>query len=372
MIGSTMFAVPFDVEQLKRTGAAVPAFTNVARTIFGRIDLGGIHFSVGDDGTVAYLTDPGSSDSGRLASIDRQTGKATALNVPAARYEHPRVSRDGKQIAVGIVGSDRKSNVWIHDLTGTTSIRQLTFEGSNRHPVWSSDGVRVVFQSDRDGDRAIFWQRADGTAPAERLTKPEQGTAHVPGAWSPDGNTLLFAVEPLVPAQAATRALWMLRDGKTQAFGGVVTNVVFAIAPVFSPDGRWVAYASSSTPTSGTVSTYVQPFPATGAKYLVAEGIHPLWSRDELFLQEFERFTVRRVSTAPAVAFSSSIPLTNVRPRVIGINVERDYDILPGGLFLSMVAEDTPSGPAQSFVSASQVQVVVNWLEELRRLAPVK
>ena len=80
--------------------------------------------------------------------------------------------------------------MWIYDVSGASAMRRLTLGGRNRVPVWSADGQRVAFQSDRDGDLGLFWQRADGTTPAERLTKPDKDTAHVPESWSPDGKTL--------------------------------------------------------------------------------------------------------------------------------------------------------------------------------------
>jgi Tol biopolymer transport system component len=73
----------------------------------------------------------------------------------------------------------KETNVWIVDLSGATTPRQLTLGGANRYPVWSGDGERVAFQSDREGDFGIFWQMADGTGTAKRLTKAEQGIVHI-------------------------------------------------------------------------------------------------------------------------------------------------------------------------------------------------
>ena len=372
-IGSTLFAVPFDLQRMEKKGTAIPVLTGVARTIFGRNDLGGLQFTVTNDGTMAYLPGANSSDSRRLALIDRQSGKVTPLNVPAGRHEHPRVSPDGKRIAVGIAAGVSDANVWIYELAGATEMRQLTFEGRNRNPVWSPDGTRIAFQSNRDGDFGVFSQLADGSAPAVRLTKPEKGTAHVPGSWAKNG-TLLLTVEPLVAGgPSSTRAIWALRDGKLEPFGGAVTNAIFAMAPVFSPDGKWVAYTATSTPQDGLFATWVIPA-SGGTKQRVGEGIHPLWSPDgmELFVQEISRFVGRRVFTAPSLAFGNPSPLPNVRLRVIGINVERNYDILPDGRFLGVVGEAEASGRQQAATLAPQVQVVVNWFEELRRIAPAK
>jgi Tol biopolymer transport system component len=110
--------------------------------------------------------------------------------------------------------------VWIDDVSGATAIRRLTVGGHNRVPVWAADGEHVAFQLDRDGDLGIFWQRADGTTPAERLTKPDKDTAHVPESWSPDGKTLLFSVAK--GSSYSVEAL-SLPDKKVTSFGGSVS-----------------------------------------------------------------------------------------------------------------------------------------------------
>ena len=89
------------------------------------------------------------------------------------------MSPDGRRLAV-TTEDPKEAYISIYDLEGGTAIRRLTFGGNNRFPIWSRDSQRVTFQSDRDGDPAIFWQLADGTGRAERLTKPEKDTAHVP------------------------------------------------------------------------------------------------------------------------------------------------------------------------------------------------
>ena len=127
----------------------------------------------------------------------------------------PRVSPDGTRIAFG--NDDGKQGiVWIYDLSGTSAMRQLTSGGSNRFPIWTADSKSVAFQSDRDGDLAIFWQAADGTGTAERLTKPDPGTSHVPDSWSPKGDRFLFDI-----TKGADISLWTfsLQDRKATPFG---------------------------------------------------------------------------------------------------------------------------------------------------------
>src|SRR5262249_45903897 len=142
--------------------------------------------------------------------------------------------------------------VWVQALGGSDAMRRLTFDGRNRFPIWSPDGQRVAFQSNREGDLAIYSQRADGTGAVEGLTKPEQGETHVPESWSPDGRLVSFSVE-----KGSIFSLWTVSvaDKKAMPYGGVQSSE--PIGSVFSPDGRWMAYASS--PVAGTA-----PSPSRG------------------------------------------------------------------------------------------------------------
>src|SRR5262249_40608089 len=137
---------------------------------------------------------------------------------------------------------------------------------------------RVAFQSDREGDRAIFWQRADGTVAAERLTKPEPGQMHVPDSWSSKSDTFLFDVRN---ADDFSLFTFSVREKRAVAFDAVRSQ---GIQPngTFSPDGRWVTYASGN-PSDQTSGIYVQPFPPSGAKFLISVGTpvtNPFWSPD--------------------------------------------------------------------------------------------
>ncbi len=132
-----------------------------------------------------------------LVWVDRQ-GREEIIPVPPRHYYLPRISPDGKQIAVEVHLD--KPDIWIVDVY-TGNMRQLTREGINRFPLWSPDGTRVLYSSDRhrepvEGERVFFdghevyWQAADGTGEAERLTFGEHN--HGPQKWAPDGKTLSF------------------------------------------------------------------------------------------------------------------------------------------------------------------------------------
>jgi Tol biopolymer transport system component len=254
-------------------------------------------------------------------------------------------------------------------VSGTTSPRRLTFEGQghNRFPIWSSDGKRIAFQSDREGDLAIFWQSPFGGA-AERLTKPEQGESHAPESWSPTADRLLFSV-----TKRSDVSLWTLslQDRKATPFGQVHSS--FPIGARFSPDGRWVAYASTER---GTTTIYVQPFPATGdIAQLSAKGLqnpHEVtWSPDgkELFyVPRIGGFEAVSVTTQPTFAFGNTVAVP--RPFLLGPpNSPTLYDVAPDGKFVGVIA----AGQAESdAATAPRIQMVLNWFEELKARVPTR
>jgi len=349
------------------TGTPVPVIVGVRRAT-GFV-TGMAQLAMSTNGTMAYLPGPAKPLTTRSLLIGDGNSEPVALKVLPGNYVYPRASPDGKTIAVGR-NDGQESDIWTYDLSGATQIRRLTFGGSNRDPVWFSDSRRVAFQSARDGDRGIFWQNADGTATAERLTTAAAGEEHVPESWSRDGARLLFAV-----VKGRSRELWVLTlDGRTTApFGNVQSSAPFSAT--FSRDGRWVAYAFADlgeAPTSPNRGVFVEPFPATGEKYQAPKkGIdfHPVWAPDGtriLFIQAAGQPTVAvPVVTRPSIAFGSITELPRVpRPGVLLGDV-RGYDVLPDGRVIGATGGDETNPALQP-----EVHVVINWFEELKRLAP--
>jgi len=247
-------------------------------------------------------------------------------------------------------------------------MRRLTFDGRNRFPIWSSDGQRVAFQSDRERDLAIFWQPADGTGTAERLTKPEPGTSHVPESWSPKEEQFLFSA-----TKESSVSLWTfsLRDKKATPFGGVQSTV--PTNATFSIDGRWVAYGSNEQQ-GGVTKVYVQPFPATGAKYQIfSDGISntnsPVWSPDgnELFyIPRQGGFAAVSVATQPTFAFGNPVEVPRRFPAA-GPGSPRTFDIASGGRIVGVIQ----AGPTEfEAPTTPQINFVLNWLEELKQRVP--
>jgi len=258
-IGGVVFAVPFDLKQLAVTGDRVPVVEGVRRTVSGL--TAATQFGVSDNGVLVFVPGPVSTASVNrsIATIDRD-GKIDPLKLPSGNYATPRVSPDGKQLAFATADG----GIYIYDLSGTSAMRRLTLSARNRVPIWSPDSQYVAYQSNRDGDEALYRHRADGTAQPERLTKPEPNEVHTPESWSRDGRTILYGV-----SRAGTYRLdaLSLADGKTVAVPG--TESAFPTAAAFSPDGKWVAY--SVGPRNAVSSAlYVQPFPPTGATFRIS------------------------------------------------------------------------------------------------------
>jgi eukaryotic-like serine/threonine-protein kinase len=361
--GGALFAIPFDVRRLEVSGGPTPVVEGIRRAVAGA--TGVAFFDVSDNGSLIYAPGPVSGSAAALdvALIDITTGIGTPLKLPPASYEFPRVSPDGKRIAVH-VDDGKEANVWIHELSGVTSVRRLTNGGQNRFPVWSPDAQRVAFQSDREGDLGIFSQRADGSGTPSRLTKADKDTAHVPESWSPDG-TLVFAV-----TKGFSHTLWTLgpQDNKAVAFGDAKS--IFLPSASFSPDGRWVAYTVGIS--LNDVSVFVQPFPSNGSKYLItATGFHPFWSPDGkqlLYRWRGQTFAVS-ITTRPNFAFGNPTPV-NGPYRERGPQFAREIDFTPDGKQVVGVVARGASPSATT--SASQLQVVLNWFEELKARVPAK
>jgi len=225
------------------------------------------------------------------------------------------------------------------------------------------DGERIAFQSDREGDLGIFWQRADGTGTAERLTKLEKGVAHIPDSFSPDGQQLSYTA-----LQGSSSAVWTLslRDRKATLFAD--SPPLRAEASVFSPDGRWIAYSVDSDGPGDKV--YVQAFPPVPGKYEISSSaVHPVWSRDgkQLFFGNGPGgYAVVNVTTQGGFAFSSPTPVP--RGGLSGAPVgPRMHDILPDGRFIGVLRGELNQAGAPS---SPRIEVVLNWFEDVKQRVP--
>jgi eukaryotic-like serine/threonine-protein kinase len=372
-LASSVLAIPFDLKTNETKGGPVPVVESVMRVPNSATQVGIGHFATSATGALVYIPGIANGQGGaRLLSLVERDGKTQPIALPPQMYVHPRLSPDGTQIAVG-TDDGRDSNVWVYDRKAPgASLRRLTFGGHNLYPIWSPDGRYIAFQSDREGDGAIFRQLANGSGAAERLTKPDPGTQHEPESWSPDGKTLSFN-----NISGANQGVWTVGlsgDRKPVMFADSTENTVEKHS-VFSPNGRWMAYMAAPVSTIAVnTEVFVQPFPLSGAKYQLSSGggRTPRWSPDgkQLFYHEpaTNRLFVVDVRTEPAVSFGRPIALPiegTIHPLA-----QRNYDVTSDGRQLLVVVSATPR-TAESGRVAQQINVVLNWFEELKARVPV-
>jgi Tol biopolymer transport system component len=304
--------------------------------------------------------------------VDRE-GQIDVLDLPPMPYLSPRLSPDGNRLAVQ-VNEEGRNSIWVYEMSGDTQIRALTPNGNSIRPVWTADSERVTFASDREGQWGIYWQPADGSSVAQRLTTAEEGRQHWPESWSPDGSTLSFAV-----VDGEARGLWLL----SLAGGAFGTELFYDAAgfhqngSVFSPEGDWLAYYSNESNSDNQI--YVQSVPPSGVQHQITldGGVFPLWAADG------DELIYRRPGTAAidgtrliSVELTGDDTVTAGPERLLPISgfsvvgAYRDYDITPDGERFLMVFSEDYAAPAGA--PRRQVNVVLNWFEELADRVPVR
>ncbi|HET9362143.1 MAG TPA: protein kinase [Vicinamibacterales bacterium] len=364
-VGGTLMAVAFDPVSLEKRGRAVPVEDGIVRSANPASTGASAQIAWSNAGTLAYVRGLGSATQLRLALFHRN-GTTEPLPLQAREWQHPRVSPDGSQLVVG-TDDGREAAVWIYALKSGGEPRRLTFEGRNTSPIWMPDGKHVTFQSDREGDLALFTQQADGK-PAERLAKPEAGFSFRPEAWSKGG--ILAFLKFGGPAGIAD--LWTLSEGGGSPKPLVELPDSNQRFTAFHPSGQWFAYASSEL-SRGTTNfhVFVQPFPPTGRKFQASasssNGFDPVWSLPDgkrLFYIVRPANEVVVVDIDPTSGFvGKPSPVRGLRVQIGGPG--RGYDIMPDGTFVTVLPPDSSGRPAE------QITIVLNWFEELKRLVPV-
>ncbi len=350
-----LMAAPFDLKRLMVTGAAVPVVEGVGHSLIS----GHAQYSVSATGSLVYVNGASLSGQGKLVWVSRN-GAEQALAAPARAYVWPRISPDGRRIAVSI--AEQNIQIWQYDISRDTLAR-FTFEGNrNNNPTWTPDGKRIAYLSDKN----IFWQLADGSGGLEQLTTSE--FTDVPMSWSPDGQLLAFI--ELNPSTGLD--ISMLRLGDPSAGSGHVRKAQLFLrtpfnesVPRFSPDGRWVAYISNE---SSRNEIYVQPYPGPGGKWQISTdgGTEPAWNPNgrELFYRSGDKMLAVDITTQPS--FAAGKPrLLFQGPYLPSPATSSNYDVsLDGQRFLMVKPNE------QEQTAPTQINVVLNWFEELKQKVP--
>jgi serine/threonine-protein kinase len=331
-------------------------------------DTGVGDFAVAGDGTLVYVDMPGglaAANARTLVWIDR-TGQEELVAAPPRAYVHPRISPDQTRLALSIL--DQENDVWIWDLRRATLTPLTRDARQNWFPVWTPNGQRIVYTSNRAGaDMNLWWQAADGTGSPERLTT-RSAVQFVTGI-TPDGTAAVFdeatptmGIDLLQLALDGTRRVTPLLQTKFDERNGIV-----------SPDGRWLAYESNR---SGPYEIYVRPFPNVGGgewQVSTAGGRQPLWARSgkEMFYFGSDG-AMLRVPVASGATWNAGTPMKLFEGRYFtaagSSSAGRTYDVSPDGQHFLMI-----KGPATDSSAAPPALIVVqHWNEELKRLAPTR
>jgi len=384
----TVFAQPFNAAKLKFTGDAIRLAENVPVLVSARqgIISPGLarssYIGVSQTGVFAYRSSPvgqagqrGNPGEQTLFWMDR-TGRRTSPVGTPGTFAGVDLSPDEKQIVVHR-HEGNGGDLWIYDSTpGKT--QRLTFDvgQENSMPVWSPDGKRIAFASQRNGKWAIYVKLADGTGTEEKIL--ESNVPTMPMHWSPpDGKYILYWVN-----DAKTRGdlLAVPLTGDRKAIDIARTPADERNAQV-SPNGKWVAYSSNET---GANEIYIQPFPQGTGRWQVSMngGVFPRWRQDgkELFFYQAPSIMSAEIQVAgasvqpqpPRQLFGIGSPnnghATDYNRYAVSKDGQRFLIPQPGGNanFFGGIADTIAAiadgnGPINAPITTTPISVILNW-----------
>jgi serine/threonine-protein kinase len=349
----TLFAIPFDPDRLELHGAPTPVLKGIAYSAawgYPQID-------VSRTGTLVYRSSSAGDGLVTVHWLDEAGNTSPLLPVPG-NYSSPTLSPDGHRLALMSAG-----DIWVYE-SGRGRMTRLTSDGGYGFPVWTPDGQYLVFR----GEHGMLWTRADGTGQPEELT--QSNNPQNPQSFTPDGKHLAFVEISLatgadiwtLPVESAASGL---RAGKPEVF---LQTPSHERGPMFSPDGRWLAYFSNE---SGDYRVYVDSFPHRGSKRQVSPDGNsgPRWSRNgkDLFFVKF-----RAPSELMAVSYKSrGDSFVTSKPRVWSSEIAvftaaGSYEPAPDGTrIIVLLLTETPK------TSPDRLIFLLNFFDELQRRVPL-
>jgi serine/threonine-protein kinase len=354
--------VAFNLNRLEAIGTAIPVLSQVTM-----LETGTAEFDIArNNGTLVYVAGGAVATARTLVWLDRQQGREEAIKAPARPYSSPRLSPDGKLLALDI--RDQENDVWVWDFARETLTPVTSDAGIDQAPVWMPNGKRLVFSSQAGGTvGSLFSQAVDGTGKAEPLTKSR--TFQRPSDVLPDGTRVLFSsfAGPSATVIGADVMMVTLEDRRVEP---LVQSPRVERNGVISPDGRWLAYESDD---SGQFQIVVRGFPDVNAwktQVSTGGGTEPRWRRNsqELFYLAPDG-SLMSVPLERGTAWRGGTPIKmfSVAYRRGEITNSQSYDVSPDGQRFLMIKEGSGAGQTQP-----TIEVVQNWFQELKRLVPTK
>jgi serine/threonine-protein kinase len=359
---NSLFAVGFDLDRLAVIGQAVPVVQNLAVNAAE----GAAQFAFSSTGLLAYVRGTPPAPVYPIVWVDR-TGRVSSLLDEPGTYANPRLSPDGKQLALTVL-KNQNWDVWVHDLERHVSTRATFDEAAETEQVWSPDSRELAFLSEGgQGANAIYRKPADGSGMGVAVSK--EGMILFPQAWSPDGR--------LLAVTTGTADIGMLTLADKDAEPKIILATQFQESdPAFSPDGRWLAYTSRE---SGQPEIYVRQFPSGTGRWQISNGrgAYARWSGNgrELFYRTPTGLMAVDIDTTggslrtgtPRLLFKGDF-LGGLNGIEVGAYSFADFDVSHDGTRFIMFPKPQVSPESR----LGLVTLVTNWFDDLKGAVTTK
>ncbi len=360
----TLHAAPFDSNSMAITGEALPVLDDVST---GSLFTGAAQFSASDDVTAVYVA--GRNFTSGFTTLDR-SGKPELMLQDTHNWGNPQFSPDGRRFAFDIFDGVQ-ADVWVYDMVDRSMSRLTHSPRVDVKPIWSPDGTRIAFITQDDFRFRTDWQLADGSGGAKTLIGND--IISIPTSFHPSGRYLAYVEltsktgfdAKVVELDHEANGDW--KRGRTIDISSTPAS---ELEPMFSPDGRWIAYGSAHT---GRSEIYVRPFPGLNGTWQVSTegGAFPTWSKNgnELLFATLDQRIMSVSYSADGNSFRATAPRTwtNERHQLSGPTFMRNYVLFPDG---GRVAFSKAADAGEQ--SSDPVVMVFNFFDELRRKVPVR
>ncbi|MGH9408315.1 MAG: TolB family protein [Vicinamibacterales bacterium] len=344
-----LVAQPFDAKTLQTRGDSLTLDDEPSMILDPSTSYtAGLATSISATGSLAYYTAPSVDTVAEwYDALGRKTG---TLALPPGHYDHATISPDGTRAVVVRSTSPSESALWLVDLARGGASLLSTGRGRNDAPVWSLDGSRIVFASDRTGPQD-FYVKTIGDATPEQLLYKSSVLFKGPTSWSSDGRWIICTqLNPGTEQDVMALSMSDPHELKPLVMGSTRDD-----AGPLSPDGRWLAYFSDET---GRYQLYVQSFPSPGHTLQVSEdgAIGAWWTADgrQLLFVGDDLRTLSRVDVTPAgeaLRVSAPVVFATLPPNILWVDATPDRQH-----FLALAPERTGTG---------SMTVVENWRSAL-------
>ena len=360
---TALFAAPFDLDKLETRGTPVPVLDGVA--ISRDSGLAQFDCSPGADGHGVFVYRKASASPSAQWTLEwiDEGGKTEPLPLEPGNFRNLRISPDGERVA--LIGTEEgHTDIWVYEPRRNAMTRRTFGDGYYGRAIWSPDGRYIVYES---WGKGILRARADGSGQPQALT--ESSAEQVPYSFTPDGKRLAYSDFTEGRDQIWTVPLeeqggqW--KAGKPEPF---FKSTFSDLQPSFSPDGRWLAYASNE---SGKYEVYVRAFPPSagqGGKWQISNsgGMSPYWSRNGHDLLYRSGLQIMAVSyKVEGDMFAAGKPRVWIAK--MG-TAENGWDLAPDG---KRILALTPGKSVEGAKPEHEVVFLLNFFDYLRQRAPV-